>query len=181
MNAYSVGRRCLLGLILAGNMILKAYILSEGEFEVYSPSYNQDLSEIRDLIHVMTVLNAFIHSHCSEMSEELCSTLPVVRSRSSVVSTPSYYTSGSEHGYSLQLRGTVSQDYSLIFTSHHFAIKITWILQYSIVPKLCNIIISICSNTIRIRCSHDKWIIIVMIVNCVSIIVFNVLYLPSKL
>ena len=110
MNAYSVGGRWLLGLILAGNiMMLKAYILSEGEFEVYSPLHNKDLSEIRDLVHVMKVLNVFIHNHCSEMSEGFRSTLPIVRSRSSsVASTPSYYASGSEHGYSLQSHGPVS-------------------------------------------------------------------------
>jgi hypothetical protein len=103
MNAHSVGGRGLLGFILAGNMMLKAYyVLSGGEFEVYSALHNKDLSEIRDLFHVMKVLNAFLHSHCLEMSEEFHSTLPVVRSRSSsVVSTPSY--SGSGHdGYSLR-------------------------------------------------------------------------------
>ena len=90
MSVYSVGGRCRLGLILAGNMMVKAYY--------YSPLNNKDLSEIRDLVHAMKVLNIFIHSHCSEMSDGFRSTLPIVRSRlSSVASTPSYYASGSTH------------------------------------------------------------------------------------
>ena len=88
---------------IVGNMMLKAYMLSEGRIEVYLPLNNKDLSEIRDLIHVMKQLNAFMHSHSSET---LRSTFPVVRLRSSsVVSSPSNYTSGSEHGYSLRSCG----------------------------------------------------------------------------
>ena len=78
------------------------YIVSEGQFMPYLPLHNKDLSEIGDLICVMKVLNAFVHSRCSEMTEEVRSTLPIVRSRSSsVVSTPSYNTGDSEHRYSL--------------------------------------------------------------------------------
>ena len=43
----------------------------------------------------------------SLMTEEMHSTLPIVRSRSSVVSTPSYIIGATEHSYSLRSRGPV--------------------------------------------------------------------------
>jgi hypothetical protein len=87
-------------------MMLKAYILSGEEVKVYAPLHNKDLSEIEDVFHVLKTLNVFLHKHCLEMTEEIRSTLPIVRSRSSsVLSTPSY--NSSEHGYALRSRGPV--------------------------------------------------------------------------
>ena len=87
MKAYSIDGRCVLGLILGGNMMLKVYTVSEGQFMEYPPLHNKDLSEM------------------AEMTEEIRSTLLIVRSRSSsVVST---HSSASGHEYSLRSRGPV--------------------------------------------------------------------------
>lgn len=106
MSAYAVGEGSLLGLLLRGNMMIQAYTWSGEGCEVYLPLHNKDLSEIADLFQVLKALNAFLHNNCMEMTQEMRSTLPIVRSRSSsVVSTPSY--GGSEHGYFLRSRGPV--------------------------------------------------------------------------
>ena len=106
LAAYSV-RREVLGLVLGGNLVLRAIRLKEGDIEEYDPLNDRDLSEVVDLSRTLRELNSYLHSTCLPMTEELRLDFPVVRSRSaSVVSSDlaSTHSSSTNSSYNLRPR-----------------------------------------------------------------------------
>ena len=106
LAAYSV-RREVLGLVLGGNLVLRAIRLKEGDIEEYDPLNDLDLSEVVDLSRTLRELNSYLHSTCLPMTEELRLDFPVVRSRSaSVVSSDlaSTHSSSTNSSYNLRPR-----------------------------------------------------------------------------
>ena len=105
LAAYSV-RREVLGLVLGGNLVLRAIRLKEGDIEEYDPLNDLDLSEVVDLSRTLRELNSYLHSTCLPMTE-LRLDFPVVRSRSaSVVSSDlaSTHSSSTHSSYNLRPR-----------------------------------------------------------------------------
>ena len=104
LAAYSVHRE-VLGLVLGGNLVLRAIRWKEGDIEEYDPLNDLDLSEVVDLSRTLRELNSYLHSTCLPMTEELRLDFPVVRSRSASVSSSDLASTQSTHSrYNLRPR-----------------------------------------------------------------------------
>ena len=101
MLAYFVGVTPLLGVVVGGDLVVHALLISPEESDIteYAPLEGKDLTIVTDVVEVMKELNAYFHCHSISMTAEMRSNLPANRLRSSsVVSTPS---GSSRHGYNL--------------------------------------------------------------------------------
>ena len=98
LAAYSVQRE-VLGLVLGGNLVLRAIRLKEGDIEEYDPL---DLSEVHNLSRTLRELNSYLHGTCLPMTNELRLELPVVRSRSASVLSSDLTSTHSSSNYNLR-------------------------------------------------------------------------------
>ena len=98
MMAYAVDSE-VLGLVLGGNLVLRASLLKNGEVQDYEPLNKKDLSEVEVLAHVMTHLNMYFHQHCHPMTTEMRMEYQIVRSRSGSVASDSSSTNHSHYDF----------------------------------------------------------------------------------
>ena len=87
MCAYTIGQIPILGLVIGGDMIIHALMLTSSGITEFTPLDKRDISEPVDIPIILRELNKFFHKSSIVMTEEMRVEYPINRSRSSSVAS----------------------------------------------------------------------------------------------